>query len=309
MKSRKTSASGNARAAVAVVSMTGFGRAREEKRGVSVDVEVKSVNSRFLDCSLKLPRQYGLFEAELRELVAARVQRGRVEVNVSRTVAAQGAGALRFDKDLFQAYAKVYQSAAKELGAKLPADVLVREILARREVLDTGAEAEEPEAEKALLWRALEKALDGFEQMRRREGNALGLDMSSRVERLRDIRQHIAKNAAQAPVDLKQKLEERMRKLLSGTSIDEGRLYTEAALLADRVDVSEELVRLESHFQQFVDTLRSSPNGRKLEFLLQEFGREFNTINSKAQGAETQKLVVEAKTEIEKLREQVQNVE
>ncbi len=305
--SRKKSSSSNA---LHVVSMTGYGRALVKRGALSVEVEVKAVNSRYLDCALKLPRQYSGFEPELRELAGSLMQRGRVEISVVRGVDAALQEGLRFDKQLFDQYVKLYRSLQRELGVRDPSvEKMVHQILSRREVLDVGEGSVEVEKEKAVVWEAVSKALSDLDAMRRKEGQRLGADMLQRVSVLRLLRAGIAKKAERAPEELQKRLEERMRKLLSGVDVDQGRLCTEAALLAEKVDVSEELVRLDSHFEQFEAALKSSPNGRKLDFLLQEFGREFNTISSKAQDAAVQGAVVDAKTEIEKLREQVQNVE
>lgn len=301
--------SGNA-AAVQVVSMTGFGRAVVKRGALTIEAEAKAVNSRYLDCALKLPRQYAQFEPELRELAAAQLQRGRVEILVLRTMQVESKVGLQFNKPLFKEYLKVYREAHREAGLKTSAlEAAVHEILSRREVLDAGEAEAAPELEKKLLWEAVLKVLSELNRMRATEGARLGRDMQQRVSTLRDLRKHIAEKARRAPEELQKRLEERMRKLLSGVAVDESRICAEAALLAEKVDVSEELVRLDSHFGQFDAALRSSPNGRKLDFLLQEFGREFNTISSKAQDAAIQAAVIDAKTEIEKIREQVQNIE
>lgn len=295
---------------VQVVSMTGYGQALVKRGALVLEIEVKSVNSRYLDCALKLPRHYSAFEPELRELTSAQVQRGRVEISVTRNIEAAQREGLHFDKSLFDQYLKVYRSVQRELGLQEASlESAVNEILSRREVLDIGEGNIQPEKEKAALWEGVTKALAGLNAMRRKEGLRLGSDMLQRVAALRGLRERIAQKAKKAPEELQKRLEERMRKLLSGVALDEGRICSEAALLAEKVDVSEELVRLDSHFAQFEAALRTSPNGRKLDFLLQEFGREFNTISSKAQDAAIQSAVVDAKTEIEKIREQVQNVE
>ncbi|MBN8548179.1 MAG: YicC family protein [Deltaproteobacteria bacterium] len=309
-KARAVAKKGGAGRGVQVVSMTGYGHATAKRAGISVEVEVRTVNSRYLDCTLKLPRPYTIFEPELRERAAAKLQRGRVEISVSRTVQAAQRQGLRFDKALFEQYLKVYRSAYHAAGAKeVSLENTVQNILARREVLDIGEIPAQLEQEKTLLWEGIDAALADLDSMRRSEGKRLGLDMLQRVETLRGIRSEIARKALRAPEELQNRLQERMNKLLAAAHIDESRICAEAALLAEKVDVSEELVRLDSHFAQFESTLAVTPNGRKLDFLLQEFGREFNTISSKAQDAAIQSAVVDAKTEIEKLREQVQNVE
>lgn len=292
------------------ISMTGFGRAASQSNGVSIEVEIKSVNSRFLDCALRLPREYTSFEPDLRELLSAEMNRGRVELTVTRAMSAQAGGGLRFNRKLFAELVTVYKSALKAAGIKEPLDDdAVFDILSRREVLEVAVAGQHVDRERSLLLDTVKRALQGFHAMRVTEGKKLAADLLGRLSTLKLVVKKISDKAASAPQEQRVRLEERLKKLLADTPIDEARICTEAAVLADRVDVSEELVRLHSHFSQFADALRESPNGRKLEFLLQEFGREFNTIGSKAQHAETQALVVNAKTEIEKMREQVQNIE
>lgn len=310
MVKQKKSKAPVAHADTDVISMTGFGHGSASRRGVTVDVEVKSVNGRYLDCNFKLPRQYAGLEPELRDLAGRSVQRGRVEAFISRRAESSSDRGLRFDKRAFQQFAKVYQSAVKELGGKAAsAENLAFQLLARREVLDVEDAPEQADEEREVLLEAAAQAFERLGEMRQREGTRLGADMLDRLAHVRHLRSDIAERAANAPAELKSRLTERMRKLLDGAAIDENRLYTEAALLAEKVDISEELVRLDSHFAQFESALRKSPNGKKLDFLLQEIGREFNTIGSKAQDAPVLTLVVEAKTELEKIREQIQNVE
>ncbi len=309
-KRQKTKGKPRPKTEPAVVSMTGFGRATGARGGVTVEVEIKSVNSRFLDCAFRLAREYSSLEPSLRDLLSERMHRGRVEFSISRNASRSGAAHVRYDKGLFVEYLKSYRQAIKDAGSKSPIDArMLADILARREVLDVASAAPSAADEEELVLRLAKDAITDFVAMRAREGGKLAHDLTSRLRMLHRLREQIAGKTRTAPEEQKRRLQERLEKLLSGSGIDETRLCTEAAYLADRLDVSEELVRLESHLQQFEQTLGESPNGRKLEFLLQEFGREFNTISSKAQDAAVQQLVVEAKTEIEKIREQVQNVE
>lgn len=292
-------------------SMTGFGAGRAANKTVQVDVEIKTANSRFLDLTMKLPRLYTPFENELREILGSTVQRGRVDVVVSRSERERSAGAVEFHGELFDAAFEVYLRVLKRSGcdtAEARAGA-VRDILTRREVLGISEESGNPDRERELVVAAFRKALAGLVSMREREGVRLAGDLTSRLERLVKLRGSIGARAALAPAAAQERLTARLKKLAPAVQVDPDRLAAEVALIADRLDVTEELVRLDSHFEQFRAALQTPSTGRKLDFLLQELGREFNTIGSKAQDGAVQAEVVEAKTEMERIREQVQNLE
>ncbi len=294
-----------------LLSMTGFGKARVEKKGFWVEVEIKSVNHRFFDCSFKLPRTYAEFENELRAQVVEIVERGRVEVYASRGgTASVEEGAVVFNKQAFESLMRIYDQVLPKRG-KLSADIQARvalDILSRREVLSIEEEVPHAEGEHKLVQEAFAQALAALTRMRLSEGEKLGVDIKQRIDHLSQIRLQVAELVRDAPATLRVKLLARVQKLAVEVGIDDSRLASEALYLADRVDITEELVRLGSHLTQFEQTLQVPPNGRKLEFVLQEIGREMNTIGSKVQDAAAQSLVVEAKSEIEKIREQIQNV-
>jgi uncharacterized protein (TIGR00255 family) len=299
-------------------SMTGFGKARSDGREVQIEIEIKSVNHRYFDFQARLPRSYAGFEHELKALVAEQVQRGRVELYVSRKLVRADLWMPELDRQAFDQLYTVYTKTCQDKGVlpKRPADQIdtklkiVLELLKRAEVLKTPEERPCDAKEKQALFSALRSAMAAFSEMRRSEGLHLELELKQRLANLAKLKSAIAQESSRAPETLKEKLKARLEKLLADSgAFDPARIVQEAALLADRVDVTEELVRLESHFKQFLGAIAAGAGGRKLEFLIQEIAREFNTIGSKAQAAKVQSWVVDGKVELEKLREQVQNIE
>jgi uncharacterized protein (TIGR00255 family) len=304
-------------AKVMACSMTGYGFGKSTVDRITVEVEIRSVNHRFLDLNFRLPRQYGIFEGKLKEIVGKRVERGHLDLYVSRT-ALQSSGRLKVDKDLFRSLFKTYLEVARtEAGIsgrdrKLWEDLKVSvmlEVMRRSEVLGLQDKIDDEETEADVLEEALKKALDGVCKSRALEGARLVSDVSARISHLLSLCTVIHASVENAPSSLKMKLVERIAKLSPEIKVSEEKLAQEVALLADRVDVTEELVRLRSHFQSLKDSLCEPGTGRKLDFLVQEVGREFNTIGSKAQDSKVQGYVIEAKQELEKIREQVQNIE
>lgn len=292
-------------------SMTGFGEARAEEGGVTLSVEMKSVNHRFLDIVWRLPSGYARFENELAKLVRASVARGRIEVSVSRAETKEPAYEVRFNQELFDSYLNsvkaALQHAAITDAQSLSAATL--QIVNKREVLELAAIETSTEAEYGLLERTLKEALARLVQMRDAEGAELEKEVRSHLSSLEATMKAVQKKSESTPIDFKARLTARLERTSPGVELDPQRLMQEVALLADRIDVTEELARLNSHFLQFKKVLDEAQGGRKLEFLLQEFGREINTIGSKAQNSEITTLVVDAKATVEKLREQVANIE
>jgi len=291
--------------------MTGFGSAHDVDRAVRVDVEIKTANSRFLDLTIKAPRMYASFESDIRELVAETVERGRVEVLIGRVEQTGGARRLSFNQELFDATLAVYLRQFRAAGvdsteARVDA---IRDVLSRHEILEVAEGEVSVSRERSLLLGVVRRSLQGLQSMRQSEGKRLVSDLEERLERLVAVRRTIERQAAASPAAARARLAARIERLAPAVKVDPERLAAEVALLADRVDVTEELVRLESHVAQFRKALSTPIAGKKLDFLLQEFGREFNTIGSKAQDAAIQSVVVEAKAEMEKMREQVQNLE
>lgn len=293
------------------LSMTGFGAAENRAGQVHLSVEVRSVNNRFLDISFKLPGSYYRFEQDLAGVVKDCVKRGRVEVFVTRKDMGAQDYDLVFNRGLFAKYLKIGRQVVAAAG---PADdrligELVCDVLRRREVLELVPKDADVGREYRALEKALRQALAGLVRMRSKEGKALENEINRQLKLLRKFVKEISQFAKEAPHELRRRFEARLARIAHSVEIDEGRLAAEVALLADRVDVTEELVRLDSHCLQFKQAIAEGGGGRKFEFLLQEIGRELNTIGSKAQKSEVTALVVEAKAVAEKMREQVQNIE
>ena len=290
-----------------ISSMTGFGSGRGESAGEEVTVEVRAVNHKFCEVKVRLPREMSPLELDLVRQVKERLTRGGVEVNVRRETA-RGAVAPRVDAALAAEYARAFREAGQGLG--LPGEVTLGQVLAAEGVVTLEERAADLEAARAAATQALGRALDSLTAMRQREGEALGHDLEAR---LRTLESWLARVAAAAPLSIEQqrvRLQERVQELARGHVVDAARLATEVALFADRVDVAEELTRLRSHLAQMRALVAGrEPAGRKMEFLVQEMHREVNTVGAKSQSAEIAAGVVEMKAEIERMREQVQNVE
>lgn len=295
-----------------IQSMTGFGQATFEVAGVQFDVEVRAVNHRYLDVRIRLPRQISHLESAAKTTVQERLRRGRVDASVAFSESGADQVELRVDHEL----AGQYVQAARELAAAhgLNPDLETDRILGLPGVTSF-ADLELPEEvlEERLVEGML-KALDGVAAMRQAEGKALAGDFESRLARIATLVDSFAERTEIVVESVRVRLRKRIDQLgLEAEHLDEARLQQEITLAADRLDITEELVRLRSHVSQFRSILDQSgsyePCGRRLDFLLQEFGREANTVGSKASDASLAQDVVELKTEIERLREQVQNVE
>ena len=296
--------------------MTGFAQARREENGWAVRVSVKSVNHRFLDLKLRLPEGFDLYELRLRQIVREHIHRGHVEVSVG--VEPGTAAPVQVNRELVQAYLKVAEELRQQTRAATDMDVVA---LLRLPGVIAGLSAAVPEAEEDQ--EKLGKALDGclsetlskLDEMRRAEGKHLTDELRERLVRISEHTEKVRGLAATLRPAFARRLETRLKELLGGTGIEPQRLAQEAALLAERSDVSEELDRLRSHLQQFGKLLDGAGElGKKLDFLLQEMQREANTLLSKTPGVESEALhitglALEIKAEIEKLREQVQNIE
>jgi uncharacterized protein (TIGR00255 family) len=298
------------------LSMTGYAQARTEKNGWAVRVSVKSVNHRFLDLKLRLPEGFDLYELRLRQVLRERIHRGHVEVYVN--VEPGTASPIQVNRDLAQTYMKVAEEFRQQSRAAADVDVVA---ILRLPGVIAGLSVAVPEAEddQERLGQALDvcllEALLKLDDMRRAEGKHLVEDLRSRLARIGEMVEKVRELAATLRPVFARRLDARLKELLGGTSIDPTRLAQEAALLAERGDVSEELDRLRSHLQQFSKLLDGAGEmGKKLDFLLQEMHREANTLLSKTPGVESEALAItglalEIKAEIEKLREQVQNIE
>jgi uncharacterized protein (TIGR00255 family) len=296
-----------------VRSMTGYGRAQVERGGVQVSAEVRSLNQRFLEVKLNLPRGWGEGEAALRKQIGAVVSRGRVEV-VIRVNSGKVHGSLTVNEPLARSYVKELRALQSSL--RLSGTLSVEALLQRPEIFQIAETEPDIQAELKLAQRALTQALKAFDQERQREGRALGRDLLGRLGRIQTAVRQIARLSEESRQAITALFQQRMRELVANLGmeemrlLDEKRLYEEAAGAAQRADITEELTRLSSHLEALEKLLqRPEPIGKEAEFWLQEVGREVNTIGSKSQNAALSKVAVAIKGELEKMREQVQNIE
>jgi uncharacterized protein (TIGR00255 family) len=289
-------------------SMTGFGQASAPAKGRRITVEVRSVNQRFLDVKLNMPREYTPWEKDLRSSVQAVVGRGKLDVSVNRSGNAGGEVAVEINGPLARAYLRGLRQLQKELKLSGPIDLSL--LVNRSDVLRAVERRADPAGEIGAVRTALAEALRRFNRDREREGRSLARDLRQRIQHLRQLKRRMHARTDQLAPLLMRRLRARMEEFLEGAAVKEERLLQEAAILAERADVTEELVRLDSHLDAMQTAVGSSePIGRQLDFLLQEVHREINTIASKSADLEMTNLSIAARGEVEKLREQVQNVE
>ena len=292
-----------------IKSMTGYGRAKREIGGRNILVEIKSVNNRYLDCSIKVPKIFGFLEDKIKSYLSAKgISRGKLEVYVSIDILEE----IGISVELDTAYAASYIAALRRLSEEfgLTNDISTMAVAANRDIFSVKKADEDMEREWNHLLPVLEEATSAFIASREREGANMKADIEAKKRRVMDL---AAKIAPLSEADVKNqyaKIEARIKQLIGDVSVDEARLITECAIFADKIAIDEELVRLASHFEAFDGILASNePVGRKLDFLLQEINRETNTIGSKACDVAIAKIVVEIKSELEKIREQIQNIE
>ena len=289
-------------------SMTGYGKGVASNDGRELTVELKSVNHRFLDVSMRLPRVLSCIEDPIRQTIAARLSRGHVDVFVNYRNTRTDAKTVRVDDALLSAYVKAARSANETLGLK--DDLTLSNVLRLPDVTEIVPADEDTDALIALAKEATGLALNGLIEMRAAEGTRLRAALLSGVNAMDAYREEILARAPFVSEDYRKKLNERIESVLLSSEIDRTRLATEVALFADRCCIDEELVRLKSHIAQFRIYLDSKePIGKNMDFIVQEMNRECNTIGSKANDAALTKAVLACKAEIEKLREQIQNVE
>ncbi|HVG01648.1 MAG TPA: YicC/YloC family endoribonuclease [Nitrospira sp.] len=289
-------------------SMTGYGKKDLTSKQGGVTVEIRSVNHRFLEVAVRVPRSLAPLEEQIRKAVQQRCLRGRIDVSVIVHNNSGGLKTVHIDKALAKQYHSALQKLQKTLGMRGTVDISV--LAGFRDIVSLSDESVSSDHAAKTILRVLGGALTDLERMRRREGEALAKDLTVHLESIRTAKSAVEKKAPGLAREAFDRMTARVQTLLQGELPDQGRLYQELAMFADRSDLSEELVRLESHMLQFHQTLASKESvGKTLEFLLQEMGREVNTIGSKANDADIAALVVRMKAELEKLREQVQNVE
>jgi uncharacterized protein (TIGR00255 family) len=288
-------------------SMTGFGAGRGAANGEEVDVEIRSVNHKYCEVKVRLPRELSALEHEIVRSVKERLARGGVEVTARRATPG-GTVAPRVDVALAESYARAFAEIQARLG--LPGSVTLADVLAAEGVVRLDERAIDLEQVGEALRRGLAAALSSLVTMRAREGDALARDLAARLDEIERLVTRVAAQAPQAVEQYRARLADRIAELTRGLPLDPARLAQEVAIFADRTDVAEEVTRLRSHVAQVRGLLAvSDPAGRKLDFLVQEMHREANTIGSKSQHAEIAAVVVALKAEIERMREQVQNVE
>ena len=291
-----------------IKSMTGYGRATKTLHGRESTVELRSVNNRYLDCTVKLPRSFSFAEEAVKQMVKASVSRGKVDVFVSVVTQAAEDVQVSLNVPVLEGYLKAMRAMVDTYGVR---DEITTAALSR---LPEVFLVEKPEADqeelKADLLAVVEMALAAYDTMRTVEGGALEADLRSRKATILSLVEQVEAGNPQTVADYRARLEAKMREVLENTAIDESRILTEAAIFADKVAVDEETVRLRSHLSQMEEMLTTGgATGRKLDFLLQEMNREANTIGSKCTDVRLARVVVDIKAELEKIREQTQNIE
>ncbi len=291
-----------------IKSMTGFGRCEIAENSRKFTVEMKSVNHRYLDVNIKMPKALNFFESAIRSELKNYIARGKVDLFITYEDMSEHKQTVRYNRDVAAEYMKYLGQMAEEFG--LENDVRVSTLSRYPEVFTM----EEAGVDEEELWKELQKAIDGaaemFVESRITEGEHLKTDLIEKLDGMIKIVDIISERSPQIISEYRRRLEDKVRELLGDTTVDEGRLLTEVTIFADKVCVDEEIVRLKSHIETTKQTLLQGGSiGRKLDFIAQEMNREANTILSKANDLEISNCAIELKTEIEKVREQIQNIE
>lgn len=291
-----------------IKSMTGFGRAEYSDDKRKITVEIKAVNHRYLDCNIKMPKKLGYFEASIRTLIKDYIQRGKVDIFVTYEDYTENNFNLKYNHDMAAAYLKYLSEMAEEFG--IENDVRVTSLSRYPEVFSL----EDAEVDEQEIWADLEKvmkeACQAFVETRIREGENLKNDLINKLDGMLSYVGEIEKRAPQIIEEYKKKIMDKVADLLADSKIDESRVLGEVTIFADKICVDEEIVRLKSHISSTKDTLNAGGSvGRKLDFIAQEMNREANTILSKSNDLMTSDIAINLKTDIEKVREQIQNIE
>ena len=294
-----------------IKSMTAFGRARATVNGKDISIEIRSVNNRYFDCSVKLPRSFSFLEEKIKPYLQSRsISRGKVDVFITIDVINSQLPDITVDEGYAEAYIRALNSLAQKFSLKN--DVSVMQVAQNRDIFVIRKSEEDTEKEWADLRTVLDIAIDRFIEGRTNEGRNIEADIKGKIQNISELLNQIEALSISDTEGYKQRLEARLREMLSDSKLvfDESRILTECAIFADKIAIDEEIVRLRSHFITFNDIISSNePAGRKLDFLMQEMNRETNTIGSKCQNASIARIVVEIKCELEKVREQIQNIE
>ena len=291
-----------------VKSMTGYGRARETRSGRDITVEVRSVNNRYLDCTVKMPRAYIFAEDAVKARVQKAVSRGKVDVFITIDTSAADEAVVKLNRPLAQGYYKALCEINEACG--LESEITASTIARFPDVLTVTKAEEDLESVAVDLCAVLDDALAAYNRMRATEGERLAADIGSRLDTIEHITGMVEERSPQTVAEYRARLTAKMEEVLQSTTIDEARILTEAAIFADKIAVDEETVRLHSHLAQLRTMLQGDePIGRKLDFLIQEINRECNTTGSKCSDITIARDVVDMKAEVEKIREQIQNIE
>ena len=291
-----------------IKSMTGYGSAKGTVEGLEITVELKSVNNRYLDTSVRLPRSFLFAEEAIKSAVQSHISRGKVDVFVSVDSSAAGDMTVKVNEPLLKGYIEAIRHISEEYS--LVNDMTALSVSRFPDVLSVEKKDLDAEAISAGICAVAEEALRDFDAMRQREGAKLRDDVLSRLETIDRLVSTVEHEAPKTVAEYRKRLEQKMQEVLGSTGIDENRILAEAAIFADHIAVDEETVRLRSHMSQLTTMINgNSPTGRKIDFLIQEFNREANTIGSKCQNSDIAHVVVDLKSEIEKIREQIQNIE
>ena len=291
-----------------VKSMTGYGRAVETVNGREFTVEIRSVNNRYLDCTVKLPRMVSFAEEAVKAAVKAAVSRGKVDVYISVRSETEADVQVTLNKPVVEGYLAAMRQMVEDYG--VTNDISVSTLSRMSDVFVVDKPKADEDQLKADLLSVVDKALEAYDTMRITEGLALENDLRSRAATILELVAQVEELNPKTVSDYRKRLEEKMREVLENKSIDESRILTEAAIFADKVAVDEETVRLRSHLEQMDEMLSGNGGvGRKLDFLLQEMNREANTTGSKCSDVKVARIVVDIKAELEKIREQTQNIE
>lgn len=291
-----------------IKSMTGFGAGDAETADFKVHIEVKAVNQRFLETNYHMPYSMNMFENQLTKKIKEYASRGKLDINIRFQDLRDKAVTVKVDKGLVAAYGQALQEISSQL--ELSAPVTAAQIASYPDVLKLNEENADLEAAQPVLMQAMEQALESFVAMREAEGQNIQRDLLARIDTLENFVGELEKLAPEIVAAYRQRLENLLREYLAKGDIEESRIIQEVALFTDKVNYTEETVRLRSHFDQFRQIITAGePVGRKLDFLIQEMNREINTVASKANSAGAAQFVVDVKSEIEKIREQIQNIE
>ena len=291
-----------------IKSMTGYGSAKGTVEGLEITVELKSVNNRYLDTSVRLPRSFLFAEEAIKSEVQSHISRGKVDVFISVDSSAAGDMTVKVNEPLLRGYIEAIRHISEEYS--LANDMTALSVSHFPDVLSVEKKDLDAEAISAGICAIAEEALRDFDAMRQREGAKLRDDVLSRLETIDRLVSAVETEAPKTVAEYRKRLEQKMQEVLGATGIDENRILAEAAIFADHIAVDEETVRLRSHMSQLTTMINgNSPTGRKIDFLIQEFNREANTIGSKCQNSQIAHVVVDLKSEIEKIREQIQNIE